>query len=548
MPREPMSTRSLSGRASVLPVLIAALLLLAVVAPAPAAADPAAALYQPNRIDTIGLNLSPSAISALEAEPEEYVVGTFSLSETDGSPETIGPWAVEVRLKGEGSFKTLAGKAAFKLKFPNKLERPFGLKKMTLNNMVEDPSMIHETLAYAAYRAAGVPAPRTSYAYVYVNGVDYGLHLDIETLDDVSLKNLFGDFDDETQHLYEGEAGDEVRPGGASGYEVDEGDKIDLGDLEALIAAVNSDGSEEWSMRVAATADLLEMTRMWAVEKYAGQWDGYTSGGSPFQPNNYYLYSDPSGRFQMLPWGSDETWQERNHLEIDAGNGLLFTNCLDDAACAVTYRESMGAVCGALGGVGLDSLAVNTAAALAPWQAIEQSNGARHVHDLDAIQDGVAETRDFIASRPAEVAAFLGEPCAGVPVPPATTPDVAAEESTQDAESSAAVAGPPVAGLFVGRARVADGRLRTELRLPGPGAVTQRATISTTAGKRIVCEAEAEVKQARDLTLSCHLSAGLRDRLRARWIAIKVTTTFEPATGAPETTTQRLVLPRDPKP
>jgi hypothetical protein len=31
-----------------------------------------------------------------------------------------------------------------------------GLKKLTLNNMVQDKSMIHETLAYASFRSAGV--------------------------------------------------------------------------------------------------------------------------------------------------------------------------------------------------------------------------------------------------------------------------------------------------------------------------------------------------------------------------------------------------------
>ena len=63
---------------------------------------------------------------------------------------------MSVRLKGKASFMPLSGKAAFKLKF-GKTERFLGLKKMTLNNMVEDPSMLRETLSYAAFRAAGFP-------------------------------------------------------------------------------------------------------------------------------------------------------------------------------------------------------------------------------------------------------------------------------------------------------------------------------------------------------------------------------------------------------
>ena len=303
-----------------------------------------------------------------------------------------------MKLKGDASFRSLSGKSAFSLNFPK--AGPFlGLRKMTLNNMVEDPSMTHETLAYTAFRAAGVPSPRTSFAYVYLNGVDYGLHLDIETLDKVALEKRFGAFVEPPQHLYEGESGADVRPTGALEFEIDEGG-ADRSDLEALIAATNSAGATPWSDRVAPFVDFDEMTRMWAVEKYVGEFDGYASGEDPFQPNNYYLYSDPSGRFQMFPWGTDETWKEGNHLDFGEGHGLLFTHCLDDTACTAEYREALSVSCGAIGTSGLDALAVSTAALLAPWQQLEQGNGNRHEHDLGEIADGVTETRDFARHPP----------------------------------------------------------------------------------------------------------------------------------------------------
>jgi hypothetical protein len=71
-------------------------------------------------------------------------------------------------LKGHGTFRPLGKKSAFKLKFAKK-DRFFWLKKLTLNNMVQDASMIHETLGYEVLRAVGVPAPRTGFAYVRVN-------------------------------------------------------------------------------------------------------------------------------------------------------------------------------------------------------------------------------------------------------------------------------------------------------------------------------------------------------------------------------------------
>jgi len=89
------------------------------------------------------------------------------------------------------SFRPIGQKSALRIKFA-KDQRPYGLKSLTLNNMVSDRSLVHETLGYELFRAAGVPAPLTGYAYVRINGAGYGLYLNIEPYDDVSLKRMFG--------------------------------------------------------------------------------------------------------------------------------------------------------------------------------------------------------------------------------------------------------------------------------------------------------------------------------------------------------------------
>ena len=65
---------------------------------------------------------------------------------------------------------------------------------MTLNNMVQDPSMIHEILAYERFARSGSRVPhrlrlRRSTAKTTA------CYLNIETLDDVSLESWFGAFD-----------------------------------------------------------------------------------------------------------------------------------------------------------------------------------------------------------------------------------------------------------------------------------------------------------------------------------------------------------------
>ena len=148
--------------------------------------------------------------------------------------------------------------------------------------------MIAETLAYEAFRAAGVAARRTGYAFVQVDGEDYGVYLNVETLDQVSLRR----WSDSTRHLYEGDYGSDAA-GGAGAFEVDEGNEGDR-DLDALIAAANDeqgDGGGNGGGRRPA-ADDQDVGRR-AVRRPLG---GYAGAEGPGWPNNYYLHSDASGR------------------------------------------------------------------------------------------------------------------------------------------------------------------------------------------------------------------------------------------------------------
>jgi CotH protein len=394
-----MHARRLTSLRLALLTAAGALLLLA--APRTASAEPppdaASWLFDPTAVARIELSLPPASIAALEAEPDEYQPGALSLRGVGGD---LGPLDVGIRLKGGGSFRPLTGKSAFKVKLDEYVDGQtlLGLRKLTLNNMIQDPSMIHETLAYEAFRAAGVPASRTGYAFLTVNGEDYGLYLNLEVLDKVSLPRLFAS----TRHLYEAGYATDVRPGGAAEYEVDEGKKTERADLEALIAAANGD-SGDWSDGVAPFADLDEMTSAWAVERYIGHWDGYAGRISSTAPNNYYLHSDDSGLFTMLPWGTDQTWDKR--LPFDAEGGLLLNRCLGDAGCAALYREAVRRVRDSIAGLSLPRRIDEIVAAIRPWQ-LADPRGEQGFGQFDI---GIARVRQFVARRPGDAAAWLGE-------------------------------------------------------------------------------------------------------------------------------------------
>lgn len=515
-------------------------------------ADEAAPIYDPGQVFFVKLTLSPTEKAKLEAEPGEYVKGTFEMTKSaDGTPSgTEVPFIslrnAEIRLKGNvgGSFRTLSEKPGFKLKF-KKAEAALGLRKMTLNNMVQDPSMIHETLAYSAFRAAGVPASRTGYAYVSLNGEEIGVYLNLENLDSVGLPRIFGSFDAETQHLYEGEDGHDVRPGEAAEFEVDEGSEEDISDLEKLIEAVNGAGEGTWSERVAPFADLAEMTKMWAVEKYIDHWDGYSGHAEPnLKPNNYYLFSEPSGRFQMIPWGADQTWIPTKgfpsrEVTFEGEGGVLFNKCLEDKACFRLYWEGLKSVTETIAALGSQALAESTAAMLAPWQAEEIAHG-RPEYDATEIKEGpfgVDETIEFIEGRQAEAEQWLeeNEP-PPIPVQPAPTPS----SPTQASPTSTS----PGPALLSSHAKRAGRYLKLHLDLQSPGNIALKVTFKTARGNTRACSAQKQAMAPGELALSCKLSRAALNRLAKHALRTMLTFTVTLGDGHTETSGRSIRLPR----
>ncbi len=511
---------------------VATLALLPASALADTAPDDASSLYLPSTVLRVDLTMPQASIDALEAEPDEYVVGTFALEE---GAETFGPLEVGIRLKGQASARGLDQKAAFKIKVDEfvKGQRFRGLRKLTLNNMVQDPSQIHETLAYEAFRAAGVPAPRTGYAFVTVNGVAYGLYLDIENLDSISLPRWF----DSTSHLYEASYETDVEPGDIEAFEADEGKSSKREDLEALVAAAN-DTEGDWSDGMAGLADLEEMTRMWAVERYIGHGDGYSADVGYGTPNNYYLHSEESGLFRMLPWGTDQTWEE--HLSFDgASKGLLFQRCLEDESCAAMYRKAVRGVIAAIDSLDLGAQATSLAALLAPWEEIDP----RREVTPEEIEAGVEKVEDFIASRPAEASDWVGplpaeegpggdpgpEPEDPVPpivrdLPPALTPTPTTYATTRPSNR-------------FGLGAIARRRAGTSLRVhvPGPG----RLTLSGPGLRTVVVDASAAGTAKLALTPT---GAARRRLAEVGVVGLRASVTFAPSGGDPATRSRSLKL------
>ena len=250
---------------------------------------------------------------------------------------------IGVRLKGQASRGDL--KFPMKIKFDAFVpgQKFLGLKRMTLNNMAQDPSFIHEATAYKLYRAVGVPAPRAGYSQVTVDGNYFGLYLNLESIDKVFGKRWYKS----TKHIYSGPYNCDIVPGNTC-YEASIGttDRTDL----AVAGAVASLHGEVWWNSINQVADMSRVIKLMATDIFLSNWDGYTDAVQ----NNHFVHFDDTGKFTIIPWGLDQTFTTDSSAELrwDASQPVfrnwsdhrstLLDHCIEYVPChSALIREGL---------------------------------------------------------------------------------------------------------------------------------------------------------------------------------------------------------------
>lgn len=177
-------------------------------------------------------------------------------------------------------------------------------ERMTLNNGVQDASMVNTCLAYQVFARAGIPTPRCSFATVSVNGEKLGLYVHVEEIKEPFLARHFASAGG---NLYEGTISDFTPEYRGTFEKKTNDDAGDWSDVDAVVAALQ-DPSAAGLAALAEVVDLDRFLTFWAVEVLVGHWDGYAGNR-----NNYQFYREPGGRFVFIPWGVDQAF----HLEDD---------------------------------------------------------------------------------------------------------------------------------------------------------------------------------------------------------------------------------------
>jgi len=259
--------------------------------------DTAAPFFNPLAVSAVNLTLPQASVDALNNNPYTSVYQRASVTITAADGKVTSLSNIGVRIKGQATRTNLYGKAPLKLKFDAFVsgQKFMGLTRMTLNSMVQDPSFIHEDTIYRLFRAMNVIAPRTTYSWVTLNGADFGLYMNVESVDNQMLKRWVT-----AKHLYSSNCyGADITPWRSGCYDTNYGDS-DRSDLQAAINVSQYDGAQWWT-EVNKVADMTEVINLMATDIYTSNWDGYTD----VVQNNYFMVFDNSGKLRIIPWGED---------------------------------------------------------------------------------------------------------------------------------------------------------------------------------------------------------------------------------------------------
>jgi len=225
---------------------------------------------------------------------------------------------IGVRYKGNGTYLEAQGVGKFSYKIDLhqyvKGQKLDGIGKLNLHNNITDGSWMNEVLAYRLYRDAGVPAPRTAYARVYLtvaglHGERYaGLYSLVENVDshfmDENFTNRGGAiFKPVSTNLfrYLGEDWAKYNQTYDPKTDLTKEQKKRLIDFTRLVTQADD---TQFAAGLEEYVDLEEFSRYMAVMVFLSDMDGMFGPGQ-----NFYLYLDPkTQKFSFVPWDQDHSF------------------------------------------------------------------------------------------------------------------------------------------------------------------------------------------------------------------------------------------------
>ena len=184
-------------------------------------------LFDNSKVHTIDIRIDDWDAFLSTAQSEVYSVCDVII---DGEPiNNVG-----IRGKGNTSLSSVSTmgsqRYSFKIEFDqyDSTQSYYGLDKMSLNNLIQDNTMMKDYLTYTMMAEFGAASPLCSFVYITVNGEDWGLYLAVEAVEESFLQRNYG------QNYGELYKPDSLAMGGGRGN----GQEFDFNDLMGGDSAV----------------------------------------------------------------------------------------------------------------------------------------------------------------------------------------------------------------------------------------------------------------------------------------------------------------------
>ncbi|MFL0372464.1 CotH kinase family protein [Paenibacillus amylolyticus] len=258
-------------------------------------------LFQTDNVIDVNVTIDDSDWKSMLESPLDKDYKNVSVDVDGNKLDNVG-----FSTKGNLTLKAVASmedsdRYSFRLKFDkyDKTQTLLGLDKMVLNNNYADPSYMREILHYEALRSIGMDVQLTNYVNLYVNGELVGFYTGVEAVDDSYLERNYGE-DYEDGVLYDTDEKSYLQYAEGSDYSTiteDLGTDENKTKLKNFIKTLN-DMPEGEKGDIESVLDVDSALQYIAGNMVFGNYDSYNGD----KGHNYMLYSDAAGKFTVVPW------------------------------------------------------------------------------------------------------------------------------------------------------------------------------------------------------------------------------------------------------
>ena len=196
-----------------------------------------------------------------------------------------------------------------------------GLSAFILDNLTQDPSTVHETVAMKLFAKLGIPAPREAHVRLYVNNQYSGLYVAIEEINKQFLARVYGsigadvqndgglfeyDYTDIWQFGYLGSDFEPYKTRFSRQTEENKPDQESYGPIETIVRLANELPSSQYLSVLGERLDLPQFMKYMAAQNFVAQNDGFLGYAGM---NNFYFYRlENTLKHQFIAWDEDNAF------------------------------------------------------------------------------------------------------------------------------------------------------------------------------------------------------------------------------------------------